>query len=1191
MAKSNTIEAGLRISAGVEGLDEVKKLSDELQATGADTKGLTGKFAELQKEFGEIGKQQAVIENFKGIKRAFKETDTAILATKQSLNKLKAEMDGDGTKAQQKRYADLQGEINRLNGKKRSLGTQLKKVREEMNAAGITANTLSQREKELAAQSDAARAKMTALGGEMGKLKAKAAAAAADTGKLNTSLKPISQSIAGMGSSMAAVAGVGGGLYALKQGLTAVIDTTTEFKAIRSRMEYAFGGATQAAEQMDWVKEVANELGLELKSVANGYAQLSSATKNIGLSTEKTQQIFKGVASAAASMNLSTEETNGVLLALSQIAGKGKVSMEELRGQLGERLTPAMAIAAKSMGVTTAELEKMVESGIAAEDFLPKFGAAMEEAFGGAESAGAAVNRLKNQFDEMLLKIGEEGGIADAYNKIIGEVGDALSWVQEKIEGLDGALTGGVSDAFFSTYELIKEGAAEIGDAFGGLVDIVNEVGGAFATILGADAEQDFDLIKGIIDGINISLGALRDGVAGIGILFDTFAGTALSALGKVAQGLGDLNFLGLGEEYEQAAAQMAAAAEKHLTKAHEAALAFESKTAQAVERAMETESQRYARLEAEARTTYDKAAQAAIDAAEAAKQAQQRAEQAIGTSQETVTRKAADEAEKTAAAARKAALSAEKDWEKAFTKMGGSAEDLAALKKPLAEIGGEAKKAAGEIEKIADQAKIVPSKVAEAFAKIGVDAEAATTGISSKAKEAFADWQAASAAAKDAGIEDARLIRNGFEQMMGKLQSRAEFEAFRAQLQKSGDAAVLTKEQIQRLNDAAKEGAAGAKTAYDAMAESIKTAAAAADLSRVAAEAKAAFEAGAITAAQYDQVLAQVKQRTAELEAQSAKAGDTAANAHNKAAAAADNHARAAQGAGKSNKELADGMEKVAGASESATRKVNALHQGISSTYGVVKLTREEFVRYNNLLHGLTEQGTHFLRKGWRAYADQFLNSIKDANRAQEELNAAISDGTVNMGHLIRATTAAGAAAGKLDKTSLANLQNSIEAARQKLVQLKDEATDARLSIEAELAAINGDEEAGYALQQQRKLAELRAKQQAAAKNGQGDVAGEWARALQAQETLYARQKEQRQREKAEEEQRQREAAASNKDGGSRLNLGNLDNLKLDGLGDAASSVIKQLESALNARDAKVVEKAGQELLVQLQAGLHRMS
>ena len=69
--------------------------------------------------------------------------------------------------------------------------------------------------------------------------------------------------------------------------------------------------------------------------------------------------------------------------------------------------------------------------------------------------------------------------------------------------------------------------------------------------------------------------------------------------------------------------------------------------------------------------------------------------------------------------------------------------------------------------------------EAAAAFAKIGVDADAAATGISSKANQAFADWAAASAAARDAGIDDTRLIRAGFEQMMGKLESRAEFEAF----------------------------------------------------------------------------------------------------------------------------------------------------------------------------------------------------------------------------------------------------------------------------------------------------------------------------------------------------------------------------------------------------------------------------
>ena len=129
-------------------------------------------------------------------------------------------------------------------------------------------------------------------------------------------LNPIAASVRGMGGAMLGVAGVGGGLYAVKEGLQQVVQATAEYAAIRSRMEYAFGGTEAAGAQMQWVKGLAEELGLEVRTLADGYAQLASATKNIGFTTGQTQQVFKGVAAAAAKMNLSTDETNGVLLAL-----------------------------------------------------------------------------------------------------------------------------------------------------------------------------------------------------------------------------------------------------------------------------------------------------------------------------------------------------------------------------------------------------------------------------------------------------------------------------------------------------------------------------------------------------------------------------------------------------------------------------------------------------------------------------------------------------------------------------------------------------------------------------------------------------------------------------------------------------------------------------------------------------------
>lgn len=188
-------------------------------------------------------------------------------------------------------------------------------------------------------------------------------------------MTPLASSIGKIGM---AAAGAVGGLAALQKGLSDVLAATQEYQAIATRFTYAFDGAEEGAKQLAFVREEAQRLGLEFMGAANGYAQFAAAAKDVNISTEQTQSIFKGVAAAAATMGLSADDANGVFLALSQIAGKGKVSMEELRGQLGERLAPAMSIAAQAMGVTTAELEKMVENGLAAETFLPRFGAALE---------------------------------------------------------------------------------------------------------------------------------------------------------------------------------------------------------------------------------------------------------------------------------------------------------------------------------------------------------------------------------------------------------------------------------------------------------------------------------------------------------------------------------------------------------------------------------------------------------------------------------------------------------------------------------------------------------------------------------------------------------------------------------------------------------------------------------------------
>ena len=1216
------IQAGLEIQAGVQGLDEIKKLSAEIEAAGTDTGRLAEQSRELETAFARVSAQNGLIAQYRQLKDELGYTKTALKAARDGLAELDMQMQSGATREQKAAYRDLQRTVGRLEAEQSNLQGRLKLAAADMRDAGISAKDLAAAERRIAEETGQAAAKLEKLTVEAQKMKrlaeAKAVlgiktdqarselakvkqsyaelkasgtltkrelkqATAAYTARVRelkaelkgvpSKLNPIAASVRGMGGAMLGVAGVGGGLYAVKEGLQQVVQATAEYAAIRSRMEYAFGGTEAAGAQMQWVKGLAEELGLEVRTLADGYAQLASATKNIGFTTGQTQQVFKGVAAAAAKMNLSTDETNGVLLALSQIAGKGKVSMEELRGQLGERLTPAMAIAAKSMGVTTAELEKMVESGISAEAFLPKFGAAMEEAFAGAESAQASVNRLKNQFDELLLKFGEEGGINAAYQKLLDDVGAGLSWIEEKIGSLDGALTGGLSDGLTSAYELIKEVGAEAYEAFGSLMDTINECGNALLTVAGIGGNGDFDLLKGIIDGLNIGLGTLRDGAAGLGIAFEAAVGVIELALSSVAKGLAAITFGDLSANFEQAAEEMLASADKHFGKAQEKALAFESKTAEAVAHAAETEAQRFARLEAEARIAYQAAAQAAIDAASRAVQAQQAAQAAVGTAQEAAAAKAAQEAEKASSAAKREAQKTEEAWVKAFEKTGGSAEELAKIKQPLRDAGIVADETAAKVGNIGGEAQKAAQAVEAAFAKIGVDVGQVTDGIGQKARQAFKDFQTASDEAKKAGIEHSALIRAGFEQMMAKLESRQEFAAFERQLKQSGDAAVLTREQMQRLNDAAKNGAGEAKTAYDRLAASIKNAASAADLQRATKQAEEAFKNGIITAAQYDQAVAQAKVRTDELAAASAAVGQQAETGYAQASQAAERY-------GQTVRQAADGHKEVGRAAQASAQTAGGVWGKMTvNVHDYLSMTREQIRAMGDAMKTLTPLGSIGTAginggfKEWAARVKTFKDGVREAEAATEALNRAVSDGTVNMEMINRATATATLQFGRLDDATLDKLNAAVAAARDKMAALKDEAADTVAQLQTELARLRGDGEQARRLEEERKLRELNVKLAEAEAQGNSEAAARYRQAVSLQRQIY--------RERAEQEEQAEKARAEKP----QADISAAFEAALPEIGIPLSD----LQRLIEARDKRVAEAAAESVIAGLEAAFRR--
>tara|TARA_R110002126_G_scaffold89252_1_gene213377 strand:- start:3246 stop:4913 length:1668 start_codon:yes stop_codon:yes gene_type:complete len=184
------------------------------------------------------------------------------------------------------------------------------------------------------------------------------------------------------------------------------------FETLENAITFASGSAEEGAKNIQFLKDTTKQLGTPLMASIEGFKTLSGSMMGTKLAGQGTRDIFRQVSTASTAMGLGAEDSKGVFLALGQIMGKGKVQAEELRGQIGERIPGAFKIAADAMGVTQAELNKMMETGkLGAEEFLPRFGAQLEKVFKGAlpkaiKSSQAKLNRFNNLWLEMKIKIG-----------------------------------------------------------------------------------------------------------------------------------------------------------------------------------------------------------------------------------------------------------------------------------------------------------------------------------------------------------------------------------------------------------------------------------------------------------------------------------------------------------------------------------------------------------------------------------------------------------------------------------------------------------------------------------------------------------------------------------------------------------------------------------------------------------------
>ena len=214
------------------------------------------------------------------------------------------------------------------------------------------------------------------------------------------------------GSSLKLKAALAGLAFtALKVGKEAS-QVALKYDKINNSLKTVTGSASQANEEMKFLDELSNNLGVSVTSLAGDYTKLFGSIKGAGLGKEVTRELATGIAELSTAMGLAESDTAGITRAIAQIGAKGKLSTEELL-QLGERGVDAFGIASRAIGVTTKELSKMLEKGeIISEEFLPKFAQQMRKEFAdpakeASNSAQANINRLKNEWERSIQGMGD----------------------------------------------------------------------------------------------------------------------------------------------------------------------------------------------------------------------------------------------------------------------------------------------------------------------------------------------------------------------------------------------------------------------------------------------------------------------------------------------------------------------------------------------------------------------------------------------------------------------------------------------------------------------------------------------------------------------------------------------------------------------------------------------------------------
>jgi len=264
----------------------------------------------------------------------------------------------------------------------------------------------------------------------------------------------------------------------------AFIDAMVQGQQLSRGLNVIYKDAGVAAAQLDFLRKTSAAAGVAVGDIAQEFVKFSASMKLSNIPIEQSNALFQAMTRATASLGLSAADTGGILNALGQSANKGTVQMEELRGQIGDRLPGALGLAAKGMGLTEAELTKLVTSGnLAFKDFIVPFTGALKELEGKSDTLVGTWGRLKGAFTVFAQSAGDAGWatvLVGAMKALAATIGPVLFLFESFVEtiGLVGSGVVRLAQALAGNKNAFKGYSDEIAASGQRIRDVGNAIVG-----------------------------------------------------------------------------------------------------------------------------------------------------------------------------------------------------------------------------------------------------------------------------------------------------------------------------------------------------------------------------------------------------------------------------------------------------------------------------------------------------------------------------------------------------------------------------------------------------------------------------------------------------------------------------------------------------------------------------------------